>query len=104
MSLGLLRELRREASPMVERYERDPDGLAARAMNVSKRKIDAIFELREAAEKKALAEIKAADQPTLENRDELLETRLTLEDKTVAAIEACHECGHEHAPNASHGC
>ncbi len=71
-------------------------------MSVSKRKIDAIFELREAAEKKALAEKKATEDPTLENRDELLETRLTLEDKTVAAIETCHECGHEHGENTPH--
>jgi hypothetical protein len=68
----------------------------------SKDKIDAIYDLREAAEAKALAEKEAAEHPSPENRDELLDKRLTLEDKTVAAIAVCHECGQEHEPQTPH--
>jgi hypothetical protein len=68
----------------------------------SKKKIDAIYELREAAEAKALAEKEAVDHPSPENRDELLDKKLDLEDKTVAAIAVCHECGGEHGPQAPH--
>jgi hypothetical protein len=71
-------------------------------MDQSSRKIDAIFELREAAEAKARAEKEVDDAPSAEKRDRLLETQLTLEEKTVAAITACHECGHEHAPDQDH--
>ena len=68
----------------------------------SSRKIDAIYELREAAEAKARAEQEVDAAPSPEKKDQLLETQLTLEEKTVAAIEACNECGHEHAPDADH--
>jgi hypothetical protein len=27
---------------------------------------------------------------------------LQLEEKTLRAIEVCHECGHEHAPGSAH--
>lgn len=71
-------------------------------MDQSKSKIDAIYELREAAEEKARAEREVDAVPSPEKKDRLLETQLTLEEKTVAAIEACHECGHEHAPGEDH--
>lgn len=71
-------------------------------MGTTKKKIEAIYELRKAAEKKALAEKKLEDRPTQKQRDELLDATLDLERKTVDAIEVCHECGHEHARGTSH--
>lgn len=73
-------------------------------MNVSdsKNKIDAIYDLRQAAEEKALAEKAVDDDPSWENRDVLLEKQSKLEAKTVSAIVVCHECGHEHLPEAPH--
>jgi hypothetical protein len=68
----------------------------------SKSKIDAIYELREAAEEKALAEKAVDDDPSWENRDALLDKQAKLEAKTVSAISVCHECGHEHLPDAPH--
>ena len=62
----------------------------------SKAKIDAIFQLREAAEKKALAEVVAQSSPSAQHLDVLLEAQMSLEAKTQTAIEICHECGHEH--------
>ena len=71
-------------------------------MGISKRKIDAIYELRHAAEEKALAEKTAADAPSPEHRDRLLDAKLALEEKTLTAIALCHECGHHHDPDEPH--
>lgn len=71
-------------------------------MASSQEKIDAIFELRDAAEEKARAEKAVDDDPSPEKRDELLEKQIDLNAKTVAAISVCHECGHEHALGAPH--
>jgi hypothetical protein len=71
-------------------------------MGKSKNKVDAIYALREAAEKKALAEKELAEDPRAEKRDRLLEARLALEEKTMTAIEVCHECGHQHAHGQPH--
>jgi hypothetical protein len=71
-------------------------------MGATKKKIDAIYELRKAAEKKVLAEKKLEERPTQQQRDELLDATLDLEKKTVEAIEVCHECGHEHAQGTPH--
>jgi hypothetical protein len=71
-------------------------------MGRSSRKIDAIFEVRAAAEKKALAEKALDDDPGMEKRDQLLEARLTLEEKTIAAIEICHDCGHANGADQPH--
>lgn len=68
-------------------------------MGISKKKIDAIYELREAAERKALAEKNLDEHPSPQSRDELLDTQIVLEDKTMTAIEICHDCGEEHAEN-----
>ncbi len=68
----------------------------------SSRKIDAIYDLRDAAEKKALAEKVLDENPTAQNRDDLLDRQIELEAKTMTAIERCHECGHEHDPQAAH--
>ncbi|MGA7357109.1 MAG: hypothetical protein WA431_05935 [Candidatus Cybelea sp.] len=78
------------------------NGPEAAAMGTSEKKIDAIFKLRTAAEEKALAEKAATDDPSPENRDKLLDCQLDLEAKTVSAIDVCHECGHEHLPDAPH--
>ena len=71
-------------------------------MSPSKEKIDAIYELREAAEKKALDEKALSEEPSARNRDKLLASRLDLEHKTMTAIEVCHDCGHEHRPGEAH--
>jgi hypothetical protein len=67
-----------------------------------KNKVDAIYDLRQAAEEKALAEKKLDENPSPENRDELLEKQVALESKTMTAIEVCHECGHGHPPEGAH--
>jgi len=71
-------------------------------MGSSKKKIDAIYELRHAAEKKALAEKAVDENPTAQNRDRLLDRQIELEEKTMTAIERCHECGHSHGPDEPH--
>lgn len=67
-----------------------------------KKKVDAIYELREAAEEKGRAEEALGQKPSPEKRDALLDAAMTLEEKTVTALEACHDCGHEHAPDMPH--
>jgi hypothetical protein len=71
-------------------------------MATSKEKLDAIYELRAAAEEKAVAEMALAESPSAEKRMDLLDAKLKLEDKTMTAIEACHECGHEHPAGTPH--
>lgn len=71
-------------------------------MGTSRKKIEAIYEVREAAEKKALAEKALSETPGAEQRDHLLDAQLKLEEKTLTAIELCHECGHNHAEGAPH--
>ncbi|MBV9027824.1 MAG: hypothetical protein JO311_04355 [Candidatus Eremiobacteraeota bacterium] len=71
-------------------------------MATSKEKIDAIFDLRAAAEKKALAEKALVEDPKAEKRDQLLDAQLALAEKTMVAIDACHECGHQHSNGAAH--
>jgi hypothetical protein len=53
--------------------------------------VRAVYELREAAVEhgKALAAVEAS--PTAEARDALLETQITLERKTVSAVDECAE-------------
>lgn len=71
-------------------------------MSSSQKKIAAIYELRDAAEKKALAEKAVDENPTPQNRDHLLDRQIDLEAKTMTAIERCHECGHPHEPGTPH--
>jgi hypothetical protein len=71
-------------------------------LGASSKKIDAIYELREAAEEKALAERRVDEHPSAHNRDELLDKQLKLEDKTLNAITACHDCGHPHDASEPH--
>jgi hypothetical protein len=70
--------------------------------SASSKKIEAIYSLRNAAEEKAQAEIKAQVLPTPAARDALLDAQLRLEAKTQDAIEACHECGRPHGAEEPH--
>jgi len=72
-------------------------------MATSRRKIDTIYELRKAAEHKALAEKALEDEPGAQRRDQLLHAQIKLEAKTIEAIEVCHECGQPHLPDEVHG-
>jgi len=71
-------------------------------MTSSRKKIDAIYDVRRAAESKALAEKALEERPDARHRDALLSAQMTLEKKTVEAIEACHECGYVHEPGHTH--
>lgn len=68
----------------------------------SKDKVDAIFELRSAAEEKGRAENALDNQPTPQKRDALLNAQVTLEEKTLRALDACDQCGHDHPREAPH--
>ena len=68
----------------------------------SKEKIDAIYELRDAAEQKAHAERDLDETPTPEARYALLDAQEKLEKSTYEAIKVCHECGHEHGEGEPH--
>jgi hypothetical protein len=71
-------------------------------VTTSKRKIDTIYELRKAAESKVLAEKALEDDPGAERRDQLLHAQIKLEEKTIEAIEVCHECGRPHSSDEAH--
>jgi hypothetical protein len=71
-------------------------------MGTSRKKIDAIYELRTAAENKAFAEKALADEPLAERRDQLLHAQIKLEEKTIEAIEICHDCGRTHSSDEAH--
>ncbi len=64
------------------------------------KKIEAIYELREAVEAKVLAEVDLAREKTPEAQAAYLDAALTLESKTQDAIEICHECGEAHGGDA----
>ena len=65
-------------------------------------KVEAIYSLREAAEAKVLAELKADAERTPAARDALLDAQIELESKTQDALQACHECGHAHGAGEAH--
>lgn len=66
-------------------------------------KVAAIYDLREAAEAKARAEVAVEAEPASRSaKDELLEAQLVVEAKTRDAIDVCHECGHAHPPQQPH--
>lgn len=71
-------------------------------MTTSRKKIDAIYDLRRAAESKALAEKALEERPDPVRRDELLNAQMKLEEKTVEAIEVCHECGYPREEGHQH--
>jgi hypothetical protein len=76
--------------------------MSDRPGEASRKKIDAIYSLREAAEAKAVAEVKADVLSNAAARHELLDAQLHLEATTQDAIEACHECGHPHGAEEPH--
>jgi hypothetical protein len=65
-------------------------------MSQSQAKIDAIYDLRDAAAAKARLELALDRNPSPDARDALLDATLEVEAKTQHAIEVCHECGHAH--------
>jgi hypothetical protein len=65
-------------------------------------KIEAIYDLREAAAQKARLEIVVDERPSPGARAALLDATLDVEAKTQHAIEVCHECGHRHASDRAH--
>ena len=65
-------------------------------------KIDAIYAVREAAERKAVLEVSLSAHPSPDARDALLAAQLSLEARTQDAIEACHHCGRRHADDEPH--
>jgi len=68
----------------------------------SQQKLEAIYELRNAVEEKTRAELAVERNPTPARRDALLKATLNLEERTQAAIEACHYCGRQHLPDEPH--
>lgn len=70
----------------------------------SSKKVAAIYDLREAAEAKATAQVAVEMSSTPGSRSALLEAQLDLEAKTAEAVDACHDCDdetHDHAPRRS---
>ena len=72
------------------------------ARNRRKNKVAAIYDVRQAAEEKALAERDLHESPSSDARDALLDAQINLEAKTLDAIEACNECGHVHKSSEPH--
>jgi hypothetical protein len=70
---------------------------------LSNEKIAAIYDLREAVEAKVHAEQALQLVPSPDTRAALLDATLEVEAKTQTAIDVCHECGLEHAPDVKHG-
>jgi len=68
-----------------------------------KEKLEAIFDLREAAENHARAQVALELHDTPGRRDALLEARLHLEETTQEAVESCEHCGQPH-PEAADRC
>lgn len=69
---------------------------------MAKNKVDAVYELREAAEEHGKAEAMIDSDRSPENIGRLLDAKERLEVKTVEAIEACEHCGEEHCDDESH--
>ncbi len=63
-----------------------------------KDKVDAIYDLREAAEEHGLAIADLTRNPAdPDAKDAVLEARSKLEAATAEAIDSCHHCGEAHA-------
>lgn len=69
---------------------------------MSAQKIEAIYELREAAEEHGRIDAATAQRHDAAARTQRLAAREKLEEKTVKAIEVCHECGRPHADDEPH--
>lgn len=64
-----------------------------------KPKVEAIFDLRAAAEAHARAEVAVEQAPTPAKKDQLLDAKVALGEATQDAIEACEHCSLPHAKN-----
>ncbi|MDP9018311.1 MAG: hypothetical protein M3N19_08325 [Candidatus Eremiobacteraeota bacterium] len=69
---------------------------------MSKNKVQAVYELREAAEEHGRAEERLEMDRTGKNIDRLLDAKELLELKTVEAIQACEHCGQTHCEDPAH--
>jgi hypothetical protein len=69
---------------------------------LSKEKIAAIYDLRDAVEAKVRAEHELEREPSAGARAALLDATLEMEAKTQDAIEVCHTCGHVHKRDEDH--
>ena len=69
---------------------------------MAKNKVQAVYELREAAEEHGKAEALLDAERSSENVDKLLDAKERLEVKTVQAIQACGQCGEPHCDDATH--
>ncbi|MBC5816429.1 MAG: hypothetical protein GIW97_07795 [Candidatus Eremiobacteraeota bacterium] len=69
---------------------------------MAKNKVQAVYELREAAEEHARADAEIDADRSPANVDRLLAAKERLEVKTVEAIEACEHCGDNHCDDESH--
>jgi len=67
-----------------------------------KDKLEAIYDLREAVERKMRAEMAVHREGSPQARDALLDATLEMESKTQDAIETCHQCGRAHAAEEPH--
>lgn len=65
-------------------------------------KVEAVYQLREAAEAHGRAEAEVDLERSPENVDALLEAKELLEVKTVEAIEACEHCAQAHCEDETH--
>lgn len=65
-------------------------------------KVEAVYQLREAAEAHGRAEAEFDKDRSPENVDALLEAKELLEVKTVEAIEACEHCAQSHCEDPDH--
>ena len=71
-------------------------------MQPQRSKVEAVYELRKAAEQHGHAEAQVDLDRSPENVDRLLEAKERLELKTIEAIEACEHCGEQHCDDESH--
>ena len=71
-------------------------------MHPAKNKVQAVYELREAAEEHGRAEAQIDRDRSPGNIDRLLDAKERLEVKTVEAIQACEHCGESHCDDDSH--
>ncbi len=69
---------------------------------LSKEKIAAIYDLRDAVEAKVRAEHELEREPSAGARAALLDATLEMESKTQDAIDVCHACGHVHKRDEGH--
>ncbi|MDQ6929656.1 MAG: hypothetical protein M3126_03185 [Candidatus Eremiobacteraeota bacterium] len=69
---------------------------------MTKNKVEAVYELREAAEEHGKAEAMIDTERSAKNIDRLLDAKERLEVKTIEAIQACEHCGEGHCDDISH--